>query len=83
MEDRWYGSAFQIFEATDEIDLEAAMMVLRGGTQVPPSSLGKSMFCKRLIRNARECIAPPPEPMYINSYWFVILIFEYFPMTPI
>ena len=26
-----------------------------------PSSSGKSMFCMRLIRNARECIAPPPE----------------------
>ena len=26
-----------------------------------PSSLGKSMFCLRLIRNARDCIAPPPE----------------------
>ena len=27
MEDRWFGSAFQIFEATDENDLEAAMVV--------------------------------------------------------
>ena len=26
-----------------------------------PSSSGKSMFCMRLIRNARECIASPPE----------------------
>ena len=26
-----------------------------------PSRSGKSMFCMRLIRNARECIAPPPE----------------------
>ena len=26
-----------------------------------PSGSGKSMFCMRLIRNARECIAPPPE----------------------
>ena len=26
-----------------------------------PSQSGKSMFCMRLIRNARECIAPPPE----------------------
>ena len=25
MEDRWFGSAFQIFEATDENDLEAAI----------------------------------------------------------
>ena len=27
MEDRWFGNAFQIFEATDENDLEAAMVV--------------------------------------------------------
>ena len=26
-----------------------------------PSSSGKSMFCMRLICNAWECIAPPPE----------------------
>ena len=26
-----------------------------------PSSSGKSMFCMRLISNARECIAPPSE----------------------
>ena len=25
MEDRWFGNAFQIFEATDENDLEAAI----------------------------------------------------------
>ena len=25
MEDRWFGNAFQIFEATDENDLEVAM----------------------------------------------------------
>ena len=32
MEERWFwfGNAFQVFEATDENDLEAAMMVLRG-----------------------------------------------------
>ena len=34
MEDRWFGKAFQIFEATDENDLEAAMVVLRGGTHI-------------------------------------------------
>ena len=33
MEERWFGKAFQIFEAADENDLEAAMVVLRGGTQ--------------------------------------------------
>ena len=34
MEDRWFGNAFQIFEATDGNDLEAAMVVLRGGTHI-------------------------------------------------
>ena len=34
MEVRWFGSAFQVFEATDENDLEASMMVLRGGTHI-------------------------------------------------
>ena len=34
MEDRWFGNAFQIFEATDEIYLEAAMVVLREGTHI-------------------------------------------------
>ena len=34
MEDRWFGKAFQIFQATDENDLEAAMVVLRGGTHI-------------------------------------------------
>ena len=33
MEDRWFGNAFQIFEATVENDLEA-MVVLRGGTHI-------------------------------------------------
>ena len=33
-EDRWFGNAFQIIEATDENDLEAAMVVLRGGTHI-------------------------------------------------
>ena len=34
MEDRWFGNAFQIFGATDENDLEAAMVILRGGTHI-------------------------------------------------
>ena len=34
MEDKWFGNAFQIFEATDENDVEAAMVVLRGGTHI-------------------------------------------------
>ena len=32
MKDRWFGKAFQIFEATDGNDLEVAMLVLQGGT---------------------------------------------------
>ena len=34
MDDRWFGNAFQIFEATDENDLEVAMVVLRTGTHI-------------------------------------------------
>ena len=34
MDHRWFGNTFQIFEATDENDLEAAMVVLRGGTHI-------------------------------------------------
>ena len=34
MDERWLGSAFQMFEATDENDLEFAMVVLRGGTHI-------------------------------------------------
>ena len=34
MEDIWFGNVFQIFEATDENDLEAAMVVLRGETHI-------------------------------------------------
>ena len=34
MKDRWFGNAFQIFEATDENDLEAAMVVLRERTHI-------------------------------------------------
>ena len=34
MEDKWFGKAFQIFEGTDENDLEAAMVVLRGGAHI-------------------------------------------------
>ena len=30
MDDKWFSSAFQIFEATDENDLKVDMMVLRG-----------------------------------------------------
>ena len=34
MDERWPGSAFQIFGATDENDLEAAMEVFRRGTHI-------------------------------------------------
>ena len=34
MEVRCFGNAFQIFEATDENDLEAAMVVLHGRAQI-------------------------------------------------
>ena len=34
MDERWPGSAFQIFGATDENDLEAAMEVLHRGTHI-------------------------------------------------
>ena len=39
MEDKCFGKAFQIFEATDENDLEAAMVVLRGGTHIERQQL--------------------------------------------
>ena len=34
MDDRGFGNAFQIFEATDENDLEVTIVVLHGGTQI-------------------------------------------------
>ena len=34
MDERWFGYAFQMFEATDENDLEIAMVVLRGETHI-------------------------------------------------
>ena len=34
MDKRWPGSAFQIFEATDENDLEVALEVFRKGTHI-------------------------------------------------
>ena len=42
MEERWFGKAFQIFEATDENDLEAAMVVLRGGTHIERQEVERS-----------------------------------------
>ena len=43
MENIWFGNEFQMLEATDENDLEAAMVVLRGGTQIdwPITSAGQ------------------------------------------
>ena len=43
-----------------------------------PSSLGKSMFCMRLIRNAKECIVPPPERI-VYCYSVYQTIFEQYP----
>ena len=43
-----------------------------------PSQSGKSMFCMRLIRNARECIAPPPERI-VYCYSVYQTIFDQFP----
>ena len=34
VDERWFGSEFQIFDATDENDLEVAMKVLRKGTPI-------------------------------------------------
>ena len=34
MDERWFGSEFQIFGATDENDLEVAIEVLRNGTYI-------------------------------------------------
>ena len=34
MDARWFGNAFQIFEATDENDLKVAKVVLRGETHI-------------------------------------------------
>ena len=42
MDDRWFGNKFQIFEATYENDLEAAMVVLRGGTHMDKNEAERS-----------------------------------------
>ena len=44
MEDRWFGNAFQKFEATDENDLEAAMVILCGGTHIDKDEEDRSLF---------------------------------------
>jgi len=43
-----------------------------------PSQSGKSMFCMRLIRNARECITPPPERI-VYCYSVNQPLFDQFP----
>ena len=43
-----------------------------------PSSLGKSMLCMRLIRNSRECIAPPPERI-VYCYSVYQTMFDQYP----
>ena len=43
-----------------------------------PSSSGKSMFCMRLIRNARECIAPPSERI-VYCYSVYQSMFDQYP----
>ena len=43
-----------------------------------PSQSGKSMFCMRLIRNARECIAPPPERI-VYCYSVYQPLFDQYP----
>ena len=43
-----------------------------------PSQSGKSMFCMLLIRNARECIAPPPERI-VYCYSVYQPLFDQYP----
>ena len=42
MDDRWFGSAFQIFEATDEDDLEVAMVVYVWGTHIDKDEVNET-----------------------------------------
>ena len=62
MEDSWFGSAFQVFEAADENDLEAAMVVLRGGTHIetadPESQPGGATDSKSSIALIESCLYP-------------------------
>ena len=34
MVERWFGNAFQIFQAAGENDFEVPMVILRGGTHI-------------------------------------------------
>ena len=55
MDDRWIGRAFQIPKATDENDLEAAMVVLRVGTHIDKDEEERSALAGtyRGMREAR------------------------------
>ena len=55
MDDRWFGNVFQVFEATDENDLVAAMVVLRAGTHIDRDEEERSARAGiyRGIRDAR------------------------------
>ena len=55
MDDRWFGSAFQIFEAKDENDLEVAMVVLREETHIDKDEEEQSarVCAYRGMRDAR------------------------------
>ena len=67
MDDIWFGTAFEIFEATDEHDLEVAMVVLRGGTHIDKDEIeriaraGMLAPTYRGMRDARQAaeIAAP------------------------
>ena len=54
MEDKWFGNAFQIFEATDENDLEAAMVVLRGGMHIEKEEDERSAHAGTYLRMRDE-----------------------------
>ena len=53
MEDRWFCYAFQIFEA-DENNVEAAMVVLRGGTHIEKDEEERSARAGTYIGMAAE-----------------------------
>ena len=53
MDDKWFGSAFQIPEATDENDLEVAMVVLYGGTNIDKGEEERSA-CIGAYRGMRD-----------------------------
>ena len=54
MDDIWFDNAFQIFEATDENDLEAAMVVLRRGTHIEKDEEERSAGAGKYLRMRYE-----------------------------